>query len=651
MSFARFSRLVCRHARLLSSAAQPPPDFTAQHSLSISKPEQFWHSQSSAVSWLSRGSSVLDSSNPPFYKWFPGWQMNTCFNALDRHVASGGGSKVAVIYDSPVTNTVLKITYGELLERVSVAAGALQALGIRKGDRVMIYMPMIPEAIVSMLACARLGAVHSVVFGGFAPHELSVRIDDLTPKVVLSASCGIETSTVIEYLPMLQAGIGLSAHKPSDVVVVQRDAKRAALPAGWLDWAAWIKSKGRKTEPVPVNANDALYVLYTSGTTGKPKGVVRDNGGHAVGLTWCFKNILGITAKDTFWAASDIGWVVGHTFIVYGPLLTGCTTVLYEGKPVGTPDAGAFWRVIESHGVNGLYTAPTGLRVIRKNDPNAELMAKRNTSSLRAIFLAGERLDPDTYEWALRHAKVPIIDQWWQTETGWPICSNNLGIQKFAFKAGSATFPLPGFDVQVVDDAGAQVPASSEGNVVVKLPLPPGAMTTLWGNDQRFVSSYMAAFPGYYHTGDGGFFDKDGYIFVMGRTDDVINVAAHRLSTGAMEAAVASHPAIAECAVVAVPDALKGHVPVAFVVLKNGVAVDPQLLAKDVVNIVRAQIGAVASLRLVHVVPALPKTRSGKILRKHMRSIAEGRNDPTPSTIEDASVMHALEPLLRPAKA
>jgi len=651
MSIARFSRFVAKHARLFSSAAQPPPDFRYQHSSSINKPEEFWRSQSSAVSWVSRGSSVLDGSNPPFYKWFPGWQMNTCFNAVDRHVADGGGSKVAVIYDSPVTNTILKITYAELLDRVSVAAGALRALGINKGDRVMIYMPMIPEAIVSMLACARLGAVHSVVFGGFAPHELSVRIDDLTPKVVLSASCGIETSTVIEYLPMLQKGIHLSAHKPSDVVVVQRDAKRAVLPSGWHDWSAWINSMGKKTDPVPMNANDPLYVLYTSGTTGKPKGVVRDNGGHAVGLTWCFKNILGVTAKDTFWAASDIGWVVGHTFIVYGPLLTGCTTVLYEGKPVGTPDAGAFWRVIESHSVNGLYTAPTGLRVIRKNDPNAELMAKRNTSSLRAIFLAGERLDPDTYEWALRHAKVPIIDQWWQTETGWPICSNNLGIQKFAFKAGSATFPLPGFDVQVVDDAGAQVPASSEGNVVVKLPLPPGAMTTLWGNDQRFVSSYMAAFPGYYHTGDGGFFDKDGYIFVMGRTDDVINVAAHRLSTGAMEAAVASHPAIAECAVVAVPDALKGHVPVAFVVLKNGVAVDPQLLAKDVVNIVRAQIGAVASLRLVHVVPALPKTRSGKILRKHMRSIAEGRNDPTPSTIEDASVMHALEPLLRPAKA
>jgi len=651
MSIARFSRFVAKHARLFSSAAQPPPDFRYQHSSSINKPEEFWRSQSSAVSWVSRGSSVLDGSNPPFYKWFPGWQMNTCFNAVDRHVADGGGSKVAVIYDSPVTNTILKITYAELLDRVSVAAGALRALGINKGDRVMIYMPMIPEAIVSMLACARLGAVHSVVFGGFAPHELSVRIDDLTPKVVLSASCGIETSTVIEYLPMLQKGIHLSAHKPSDVVVVQRDAKRAVLPSGWHDWSAWINSMGKKTDPVPMNANDPLYVLYTSGTTGKPKGVVRDNGGHAVGLTWCFKNILGVTAKDTFWAASDIGWVVGHTFIVYGPLLTGCTTVLYEGKPVGTPDAGAFWRVIESHSVNGLYTAPTGLRVIRKNDPNAELMAKRNTSSLRGIFLAGERLDPDTYEWALKHAKVPIIDQWWQTETGWPICSNNLGIQKFAFKAGSATFPLPGFNVQIVDDAGAQVPAGSEGNVVVKLPLPPGAMITLWGNDQRFVSSYMAAFPGCYHTGDGGFIDKDGYIFVMGRTDDVINVAAHRLSTGAMEAAVASHPAIAECAVIAVPDSLKGHVPVAFVVLKNGVTINPELLAKDVVQIVRTQIGAVASLRLVHIVPALPKTRSGKILRKHMRSIAEGRNDPTPSTIEDAGVMIALEPLLRTAKA
>lgn len=650
MSISRFSRYLASSARLFTSRAQPL-SFKAQHASSIGKPEEFWAAQSSAVDWVSRESSALDSSNPPFYKWFPGWQMNTCFNAVDRHVANGNGSKVAIIYDSPVTNTILKITYAELLEKVSHAAGALQSVGISKGDRVMIYMPMIPEAIFSMLACARLGAIHSVVFGGFAPHELSIRIDDLHPKVILSASCGIETSTLIEYLPMLQKGIDLSSHKPCDVIVVQREAKRAVLPPEWHEWSAWIKSNGKKTDPVAVHANDPLYVLYTSGTTGKPKGVLRDNGGHAVGLTWCFKNILGITAKDTFWAASDIGWVVGHTFIVYGPLLTGCTTVLYEGKPVGTPDAGAFWRVIESHGVNGLYTAPTGLRVIRKNDPNAELMAKRNISSLRGIFMAGERLDPDTYEWALKHAKIPIVDQWWQTETGWPMCSNNLGIQAFAFKAGSATFPLPGFNVQIVDDACQEVPACTEGNIVVKLPLPPGAMITLWGDDKRFVSSYMSAFPGYYHTGDGGFFDKDGYIFVMGRTDDVINVAAHRLSTGAMEAAVASHPAIAECAVIAVPDSLKGHVPVAFVVLKNGVSTSPESIAKDVVQIVRTQIGAVASLRLVHTVPALPKTRSGKILRKYMRSIAEGKNDPVPSTIEDASVMKALEPLLRVAKS
>jgi propionyl-CoA synthetase len=397
MSTTRFSRYLTPITRLFTSKASAS-DFRSQHAASLSAPEQFWKSQSEAVSWVSRGSSaVLDSSNPPFYKWFPGWKMNTCYNAVDRHVANGSGDKVAIIYDSPVTNTVLNITYSQLLDKVSSAAGALRSLGVSKGDRVMIYMPMIPEAIVSMLACARLGAVHSVVFGGFAPHELSVRIDDLTPKVVLSASCGIETSTIIEYPPMLQKGIDLSAHKPSHVVVVQRDAKRSVLPPAWLDWTSWIQSNGKKTDAVAVDANDPLYVLYTSGTTGKPKGVVRDNGGHSVGLTWCFKNILRITAKDTFWAASDIGWVVGHTFIVYGPLLTGCTTVLYEGKPIGTPDAGAFWRVIESHGVNGLYTAPTGLRVIRKNDPNAELMAKRNISSLRGIFMAGERLDPDTY--------------------------------------------------------------------------------------------------------------------------------------------------------------------------------------------------------------------------------------------------------------
>jgi propionyl-CoA synthetase len=649
MPIVRFSGYLAAGTRFFTTKA-PPPDFRSQHAMSINQPEEFWGFHSSAVSWVTRGSSVLDSSRPPLYRWFPGWQLNTCFNAVDRHVANGSGSKVAIIHDSPVTNTVLKITYAELLDQVSSAAGALQTLGVTKGDRVMIYMPMIPEAIVSMLACARLGAVHSVVFGGFAPHELSVRIDDLTPKVVLSASCGIETNSVIDYMPMLQKGIDLSAHKPSDIVVVQRSAKRAVLPRGWHDFSAWVASNGRKTDPVAVSATDPLYVLYTSGTTGKPKGVVRDNGGHAVGLLWCFKHILGITARDTFWAASDIGWVVGHTFIVYGPLLTGCTTVLYEGKPVGTPDAGAFWRVIESHQVNGLYTAPTGLRVIRKNDPNAELMAKHNISSLRGIFMAGERLDPDTYEWALKHAKVPIVDQWWQTETGWPICSNNLGISTFPFKAGSATLPLPGFDVQIVDDGCRQVSSGSEGNIIVKLPLPPGAMTTLWGNEQRFISSYMSAFPGYYHTGDGGFFDKDGFIFVMGRTDDVINVAAHRLSTGAMEAAVASHSSVAECAVIAIPDSLKGHVPVAFVVLKNGEVIKPEILSKEVVQIVRTQIGAVASLRLVHVVPSLPKTRSGKILRKYMRSIAEGRNDPIPSTIEDPGVMAALESLLRPSK-
>jgi propionyl-CoA synthetase len=613
---------------------------------SISDPQGFWGEAAGLVEWTSRPSQVLDASNPPFYRWYPDGEINTCYNALDRHVAGGRAEQAALIYDSPVTGTQRTFTYRELLGEVERAAGMLAGLGVGKGDRVVIYMPMVPQAVVSMLACARLGAVHSVVFGGFAAAELATRIDDAKPKVILSASCGIEPTRVVEYHPLLSKALELAEHQPDRCVILQRDKARAELTEGRdLDWDEAIAG----AEPagwVPVKATDPLYILYTSGTTGKPKGIVRDNGGHAVALAWSMTNVFDVEPGSVYWAASDVGWVVGHSYIVYAPLLHGCTTVLYEGKPVGTPDAGAFWRVISEHGVTCLFTAPTAIRAIRKEDPDAAFLANHDVSSLRHLFLAGERLDPDTYHWASKHLGIPVVDHWWQTESGWPIVANLRGLEPMEIKAGSPSVPVPGYQVEVLDPEGKVVGPNEEGAICIKLPLPPGSLPTLWQDDERYVSSYMGAFPGYYLTGDGGYFDDDGYLYVMGRTDDVINVAGHRLSTGSMEAVVATHPAVAECAVIGVADEMKGQIPRGFVVLKAGVEIDGGQLRDELVASVREQIGAVAAFRHVDVVPALPKTRSGKILRKSMRAIADGREEPVPSTIEDPTVLDKLKPIL-----
>ena len=613
---------------------------------SLADPEGFWGEAARDIDWDRAPTTVLDASNPPFYRWFPDGVLNTCFNAVDRHVRDGRGEQAALIYDSPVTGTKRTFSYRELRDEVARFAGLLRGLGVEQGDRVVIYLPMIPEAAISMLACARIGAVHSVVFGGFAAAELAKRIDDAAPKVVVSASCGIEPSRVVEYKPMLDGAIDLADHKPEHCVILQRPAATAALvPGRDLDWAQAVAD----AEPagcVPVAATDPLYILYTSGTTARPKGVVRDNGGHAVALRWSMPNIYDAHPGDVFWAASDVGWVVGHSYIVYAPLLAGCTTVLYEGKPVGTPDAGAFWRVIEEHRVKALFTAPTAFRVIKKEDPEGKFARGRDLSSLRYLFLAGERLDPETYRWARELLGIPVIDHWWQTETGWAIAANPMGLEPMGARPGSPTVPMPGYDVHVVDPSGEDLPSGANGEIVLRLPLPPGCLPTLWGDDQRFIDSYLSAYPGCYLTGDGGYVDADGYLFVMGRTDDVINVAGHRLSTGEMEEVLASHSAVAECAVIGVSDAIKGQVPRAFVVLKAGAGADPDALRAELVELVRDQIGPVAALRQVDVVPALPKTRSGKILRKTMRGIAEGRDEPVPSTIDDPTALDALRPLL-----
>jgi propionyl-CoA synthetase len=572
--------------------------------------------------------------------------MNTCVNALDRHVAAGRGSRIAVIHDSPVTGAVTTRTYAELLDEVSHFAGVLSDLGVGAGDRVVIYLPMIPEAIVAMLACARLGAVHSVVFGGFAPAELAARIDDAEPSVIVTATCGIEPNRVVEYVPMVREAVALATHRPSAIVIKQRPQATVELVEGEVDWEAAMADAAPHAA-VPVKATDPLYILYTSGTTGRPKGIVRDNGGHAVALLWSFANVYGMGPDDVWWSASDVGWVVGHSYIVYAPLLAGATTVLYEGKPVGTPDAGAFWRVISDHGVAGLFTAPTAIRAIKKVDPEGELVPAYDVSSLRSLFLAGERLDPDTYAWASRVLGIPVVDNWWQTETGWPIAANLRGMEPMPIKPGSPSVPVPGYDVRVLDAGGSQVGPGEEGAIVIRLPLPPGTLPSLWRDDERYISSYLSAYPGYYTTGDGGYVDADGYLFVMGRTDDVINVAGHRLSTGSMEAVVAEHSMVAECAVIGVQDDLKGQVPRAFVVLKAGVEVDPAVLETEIVAAVRSTIGPVAALKQVVIVPALPKTRSGKILRRTMRGIADGRDEPVPSTIEDPAVLAAIAPLLR----
>ncbi|MGD9703290.1 MAG: AMP-binding protein [Acidimicrobiia bacterium] len=623
---------------------------------SIEDPEGFWGEAAELIDWFEPPTAVLTTIDEHHHRWFEGGVMNTCYNALDRHVLGGRGEQAAVIYDSPVTGRTQTITYAQLLEDVSRFAGALAARGVGRGDTVIVYLPMVPEAVVAMLACARLGAVHSVVFGGFAPNELAIRIDDARPKVIVSTNAGIEVQRVIEYKPLLDEAIRLASHQPDTVMMFHRDV--ATIGGTVLPVASMIDGRDvdaraamAAAEPVgctPVDAWDPLYVLYTSGTTGKPKGVVRDNGGHAVALAWSMPNIYDTRPGQVFWAASDVGWVVGHSYIVYAPLFTGCTTVLYEGKPVGTPDPGAFWRVVSEHRVRTLFTAPTAFRAIKKEDPSGALIGQYDLSDFVYLFLAGERLDPDTYHWASEHLDRPVIDHWWQTETGWPIAANCVGIEQLPVKPGSPTRPAPGYRVRILDaGSGDQVPANTEGSVAIELPLPPGCLPTLWNDDARFVSSYLSTFPGHYTTGDGGYLDDDGYLFVMGRIDDVINVAGHRLSTGAMEEVLATHPDVAECAVIGVADELKGQLPVGFVVLKAGVDRTQDDLQPELVALVRQRIGAVAALRTVLVVQRLPKTRSGKVLRATMRSIADGREFQVPSTIDDPAILdeigHALE--------
>ena len=614
---------------------------------SLADPDGFWSEAAAEIAWSKAPGKALDSRNAPFYRWFPDGRLNTCANLLDRHVAAGAGERVAIAYESPVTGSERTITYAGLRDEVAAFAGALRRLGVETGDRVVIYMPMVPEALVAILACARLGAVHSVVFGGFAARELALRIDDAKPKLVVAASCGIEPSRTVAYGPILDAALELAEHRPDHRVILQREQLRAELGPGDLEWEEALRG-AEPAGPVTVAATDPLYILYTSGTTGKPKGIVRDNGGHAVALAWSMANVFDAGPGDVFWAASDIGWVVGHSYIVYGPLLRGCTTVLYEGKPVGTPDAAAFWRVVAKRGVNVLFTAPTALRAIRKEDPEGRLIGEHDLSSLRLLFLAGERLDPDTYRWASEKLGIPVVDNWWQTETGWPIAANPRGLEPLPLKEGSPSVPMPGYDVRVLNAENEPAAPGEEGSIAIKLPLPPGTLPTLWEDDERYLRSYLAAHPGHYATGDGGHIDEDGYVFVMGRTDDIVNVAGHRLSTGAIEAAIASHPQVAECAVIGVPDELKGQLPRGLVVAKAGAEVDPEALAAELVQRVRDEVGPVAALKRVDVVEALPKTRSGKILRKTMRRLAEGHDDGVPSTIEDPAVLDRIRPSLAP---
>jgi propionyl-CoA synthetase len=618
---------------------------------SLQQPEEFWAEAAEAIDWERRWDQVFDASRPPFYRWFAGARLNTCWNALDRHVTAGRGERVAMIWDSPVTGQVRHFTYRELRDEVARLAGVLTGLGVRKGDRVLIYMPMVPEAAMAMLACARIGAIHSVVFGGFAAYELATRIDDAKPRVLLSASCGIEINRIVAYKPLLDAAIAEASVKPEHCVVLQRPMCQAEMTAGrdldWCDAAAGAKP----ADCVPVLATDPLYILYTSGTTGIPKGVLRDNGGHAVALHWSLRNIYGVAPDEVFWTASDVGWVVGHSYIVYAPLLLGCTTVMYEGKPVGTPDAGAFWRVIEQHRVRVFFTAPTAFRAIKREDPDGRLIRGHDLSRFRALFLAGERADPPTVAWAEEHLRMPVIDHWWQTETGWPIGANCLGIERLPVKHGSCTRPVPGWDVRVLDAEGAgtsrELAAGEIGALAIKLPLPPGALPTLWQADDRFVQSYLSRFPGFYETADAGLIDADGYIHVMTRTDDIINVAAHRLSTGEIEEVLASHPDVAECAVIGVADALKGQVPLGFLVLKAGVKRSTEEVEREAVELVRERIGPVASFKAALVVAGLPKTRSGKILRGTMRKIADGEDYPMPATIDDPAVLGEITDALK----
>ena len=622
-------------------------DYEKVFAESIKQPETFWAKAAEDIDWYKKCDEVLDASNPPFYRWFKGGSLNTCHNAVDRHVAAGRGDQDAIIYDSPVTDTITKITYSQLQDKVARLAGGLKKLGVTKGDTVIIYMPMIPEAAFAMLACARIGAIHSVVFGGFAAHELAIRINHAQPKVLLTASGAIEGKKVLAYKPIVDEAIKIADHKVEKCVVFQRPFETATINADHdVDWNE-LADGAEPADCVPVEATDPLYILYTSGTTGMPKGVMRDNGGHAVALNWTMKAIYDIDAGDVFWSASDVGWVVGHSYIVYGPLLKGATTILYEGKPIGTPDAGAFWRVISQHKVKSLFTAPTAFRAIKKEDPDGVFISKYDISCFEALYLAGERLDTDTYHWATNLLKVPVIDHWWQTETGWAIVANCRGIEELPVKAGSPTKSVPGYNVQILDSEGKPVGANVEGNIVIKLPLPPGTLATLWRNDQRFIDSYMKTFPGYYETSDGGFIDENGYVFVMGRMDDVINIAGHRLSTGAMEEVIATHPDIAECAVIGTDDQLKGQLPIGLFVLKSGADRDPEEVKAELVKMVREQIGAIACFRESTMVGRLPKTRSGKILRGTMRSIASGKEYRMPSTIDDPVILDEITETLK----
>lgn len=629
-------------------------EYATAHSRSIADPDAFWLEAAELIDWTTPPTTAVDGSRPPFYRWFPDGELNTSYNCVDRHVEAGRGDQAAYIYDSPVTGVKETITYSELLEQVAGFAGALAAEGVSKGDRVVIYMPMVPRAAVAMLACARLGAVHSVVFGGFAAPELALRVDDARPKVIVTSHGGIEPTRKVPYFPMVAKALELSNHTPSAVIVAPRidqfpDETFPETPG--TEWSYWddAVTASEPAASVPVAANDPLYILYTSGTTGMPKGVVRDNGGHAVALAWSMGNVYGVQPGDVWWSASDVGWVVGHSYIIYAPLLVGATSIIYEGKPVGTPDAGAFWRVASEHRAVAVFTAPTAVRAIRKEDPEGAEIGKYDLSGMHSLFCAGERLDPNTYHWATDKLGVPVVDNWWQTETGWPIASNLRGLHPRPLKPGSPTSAVPGYDLQVLDGEGKPLPAGEEGNLAIKLPMAPGTLLGLWEDNERFVSSYMSVFDGYYSTGDGGYIDKDGYVFVMGRTDDVINVAGHRLSTGSIEAVIATHPAVAEAAVIGIKDQLKGQRPVGYVVLKAGQVRDPEELRSELVAMVREQIGAVATFRDCTIVQGLPKTRSGKILRKTMRQIADGQeNVVVPSTIEDAGVLDALAPFLRP---
>ena len=614
-------------------------------------PETFWAEAAREIDWITPPTRIFDEKAGVYGHWFPDAECNTCWNAVDRHMAGGRGAQDAVIYDSPLAGAKRRVTYAQLLDEVSTLAAVLRDLGVGKGDRVIVYMPMIPEALFAMLACARIGAIHSVVFGGFAAKELATRIDDAAPKAVLTASCGIEPGRLVPYKPLLDEAIRLASVKPDAVLLLQREQAEASMIAGrdhdWTTCVEAARTVGKRADCVALKATDPLYVLYTSGTTGVPKGVVRDNGGHMVALKWTMKNLYGIDPGEVFWAASDVGWVVGHSYIVYAPLLHGATTVVYEGKPIGTPDAGAFWRMIEEYEIAALFTAPTAFRAIKKEDPNAEHLKRYELKSLRTLFLAGERADPDTVQWAERILGVPVIDHWWQTETGWCIVGDPVGLGMLPIKHGSPTVPMPGYDVRIVDEAAQPVADGKMGSIVIKLPLPPGCLPTLWKNDARMFESYLAEFPGYYKTADAGYRDADGYLYIMGRTDDIINVAGHRLSTGGMEEVLASHQDVAECAVIGIKDALKGEQPCGFVVLKSGVTRAPALIEKELVALVRDKIGPVAAFKIAVTVARLPKTRSGKILRGTMKKIADGDEWTAPATIDDPAILDEIQASLK----